>query len=216
MPILPRYARQLPGVRIRVEFSGLHASHVSTPDALRPTSDAGLVNNPFWALPTVGSATCVGPSNISAANEFPGSQVGSQRRQAPGDVRPHPARVAAGERHADQHLATSSNCSSLHGISGLPVQHRGLTWLEPTTRPHPRIMRCEPGLWRGNAGRPCTRSRRTGGPLTHGERLPPSYRPIRSDYLLLCRLAEAPGMSHRIVQICVAARSCTPVFVEPA
>src|SRR6266496_1049794 len=49
------------------------------------------------------SATDLHPpsaANISVANESSGSQAGSKRRQARGDVRPRPARVAAGERHA--------------------------------------------------------------------------------------------------------------------
>jgi hypothetical protein len=41
---------------------------------------------------------CSNRSNISDAKEFSGSQVGSQRRQAPGDVWPHPTRVAAAKQ----------------------------------------------------------------------------------------------------------------------
>jgi hypothetical protein len=37
------------------------------------------------------SGSCSNRSNISDAKEFSGSQVGSQRRQLPGDTWPHPS-----------------------------------------------------------------------------------------------------------------------------
>ncbi len=50
-----------------------------------------------------------GRSNISAANDRPGSQGGSQHRQAPGYVRPQRTSPFAGERHAGQRPATSGD-----------------------------------------------------------------------------------------------------------
>jgi hypothetical protein len=57
-----------------------------------------------------------GLPDVSAANEFPGSQVGSQRRQAPGNARPHRARITAGERLACRHPAPSSGSRGLYGM----------------------------------------------------------------------------------------------------
>ena len=55
-------------------------------------------------------------SDVSAANEFHGSQVGSQRRQVPIDVRPHWARIAAGDRPARRRLAPSCDSRGLYGM----------------------------------------------------------------------------------------------------
>ena len=54
--------------------------------------------------------------NVSLANGFAGSQVGSQRGQAPGDTRPHPATVIAGSRHAWRHLAPPGDGPGLYGM----------------------------------------------------------------------------------------------------
>ena len=43
----------------------------------------------------------------------PGSQVGSQQRQAPGDVRPQRTRIFAGKRHSGLRPATSSDSQGL-------------------------------------------------------------------------------------------------------
>jgi hypothetical protein len=53
-------------------------------------------------------------SNISVANEIPGSQTGSQRPQAQGYGRPRPANIAAAERHVRPRRATSG------GVTGVP------------------------------------------------------------------------------------------------
>ena len=45
-------------------------------------------------------------SNISLANEAPGSQTGSQRPQILGDVKPHPAAAGTAKRHVRSHLAS--------------------------------------------------------------------------------------------------------------
>ncbi len=50
----------------------------------------------------------IGP-NVSEANEIPGSQVGSQRRQIVGDAGPRPATVGAAERHIRPYPATSGD-----------------------------------------------------------------------------------------------------------
>ncbi len=55
-------------------------------------------------------------SNISIAKEFPGSQVGSQRRQARSDARPRPATVAAGRWHTGRCQATPSDRPSPYGM----------------------------------------------------------------------------------------------------
>ena len=63
-----------------------------------------------------GMAGTAGLSNISGANEFAGSQVGSQRGPASGDARPRPATEAAGERHAEPRPATPSDRRSVYGM----------------------------------------------------------------------------------------------------
>jgi hypothetical protein len=56
-------------------------------------------------------------SNVSHANGISGrARVGSQRRQTPGDNKPRPASVTAGERHAGRYLATLSDCWGLYGM----------------------------------------------------------------------------------------------------
>ena len=53
---------------------------------------------------------------VSTANEFTGSQVGSQCRQEPGDVGPHRARVYAAKRHAGRLLGLSGDGLGLYGM----------------------------------------------------------------------------------------------------
>ena len=52
-------------------------------------------------------------SNISEANEITGSQLGSQRCQILGYVRPQSASVGAAKRHVRPHLASSGDGSSV-------------------------------------------------------------------------------------------------------
>jgi hypothetical protein len=59
---------------------------------------------------------CSSHGTVSAANELAGSQVGSQCRQAPGDIRPHRARVLAARRHAGRLLALSGGGPGLYGM----------------------------------------------------------------------------------------------------
>jgi hypothetical protein len=54
-----------------------------------------------------------GYSNISIANEFSGSQTGSQRPQAQGHVGPRPAIVTAARRHVRPHPAPSRHTSKV-------------------------------------------------------------------------------------------------------
>jgi hypothetical protein len=51
--------------------------------------------------------------NISEANEITGSQLGSQRRQILGYVRPQSASVGAAKRHVRPHPASSGDGSSV-------------------------------------------------------------------------------------------------------
>jgi hypothetical protein len=61
-------------------------------------------------------AFCSNHRVVSIANEFTGSQVGSQCRQAPGDIRPHRAKVLAAKRHAGRLLALSGDGPGLYGM----------------------------------------------------------------------------------------------------
>ena len=83
-----------------------------------------------------------GLPDVSDANEFPGSQVGSQRRQAPGHVRPHRARIAAGERLACRRLAPSGDGSGLYGMQKV----RGSNPLSSTWRSS-RFSRARVHVW---------------------------------------------------------------------
>ena len=47
---------------------------------------------------------------------FPGAKVGSQQRQAPGDTRPHPATIPAGEGPVGRRRAPSSESLALYGM----------------------------------------------------------------------------------------------------
>ena len=58
-----------------------------------------------WLGSCIGLACAALIPNVSAANEIPGRQTGSQRPQAPGYVRPHPATLAAGGTHVRPHRA---------------------------------------------------------------------------------------------------------------
>ena len=57
-----------------------------------------------------------GSSNISGANEFAGSRVGSQRGATPGDIRPRPATETAGKRHTWPRPATPGDGRSVYGM----------------------------------------------------------------------------------------------------
>jgi hypothetical protein len=59
--------------------------------------------------------------DVSAANEFPGSQVGSQRRQAPGNVRPNRARITPGERLACRRRAAPGDSPALYANEAFTV-----------------------------------------------------------------------------------------------
>jgi hypothetical protein len=71
-------------------------------------------------------------SNVSRANGISGSQVGSQRRQTQSDTGPHPARVAAGERHTGRYMATPCDGSSLYSMQ----EARGSSPLSSTGQKH--------------------------------------------------------------------------------
>jgi hypothetical protein len=65
---------------------------------------------------SAGPASCSTHRIVSAANEFAGSQVGGRCRQAPGDIRPHPARVLAGKRHVGRLPALPGGGPGLYGM----------------------------------------------------------------------------------------------------
>ena len=82
-------------------------------------------------------------SNISAANDSPGSQGGSQHTQAPGYVRPQRTSAFAGERHAGLHPAMSGDGRGLihtEEVTGsIPVSPTSVTPGQKLMgRPHPQ------------------------------------------------------------------------------
>ena len=62
------------------------------------------------------AAGCSNRSNISDAKGFSGSQVGSQRRQLPGDAGPHSPESPQVNRPQGRRLAPMSDGLSLYGI----------------------------------------------------------------------------------------------------
>ena len=75
-----------------------------------------LAPYPAQAGAVAGMDLCSIHRNVSLAQGFVGSQVGSQRRQAPGDTRPHPATVIAGSWHAGPRSALSGDEPGLYGM----------------------------------------------------------------------------------------------------
>ncbi len=73
-----------------------------------------------------GRQPCSALPDVGAANEFPGSQVGGQCRQAPGDVSPHRARITAGERLACRRSARPPRPPCLE--PKLPGAHTADPW----------------------------------------------------------------------------------------
>jgi hypothetical protein len=71
---------------------------------------------------SAGPVFCSSHAIVSAANEFTGSQVGSQYRQAPGGIRPHRARVSAAKRHAGRLPALSGGGLGLYGMQEARVR----------------------------------------------------------------------------------------------
>ena len=64
-------------------------------------------------------------SSVSVANKISGSQTGSQRPQAQGDARPHPAIRTCAERHVRPHLAPPGHTSKVPPKQQVPRSGRG-------------------------------------------------------------------------------------------